>query len=374
MTKQRDRLERTALDTLMRILADGGPHPELTVQSAQRIGKVAEVHGVAGVIYGKLHAAYPSDLLTPLEGSYRECVRGQMRGMAALERVSTLLNGAGIPWLAFKGPVLASFYRPGEFRQFSDLDIAVERSAFREAVELIERAGGRVLDENWPLITAEQRGQLHLRLGTGEPLDLHWHIVNRASVRRDFGISMAELLSRRRTLDLGGVSVPVMDSIDALVHVALHAALGGGHRLQWLVDLARVAESTSPVWDLVIERAASWSASEPVGLVFARTRRIFATAIPVDVTLAMLGRRTRHLLSKLLEVAFDPLNPTAHATVTSIWTQGQRHGATRTATALARAAMRRLHRSRRGVYQLPSGEEQSGRDGFFTTIESLSGE
>ena len=39
------------------------------------------------------------------------------------------------------------------------------------------------------------------------------------------------------TADSGGRLVPMLRPDDAVVHLTLQAALSGGHRLQWLVDL-----------------------------------------------------------------------------------------------------------------------------------------
>jgi hypothetical protein len=135
-----------------------------------------------------------------------------------------------------KGPALAAVaYRRPDLRAYKDLDLLVPAPVFEDAVRLLEANGIPLLDRNWTLVSHEVRGQLHLQLPMGTVTDLHWHLVNQ--YRDRLRIPMGELFDRSRRVEVGGRPVSVLDPVDGLIHICLHAALSGGERLIWLKDL-----------------------------------------------------------------------------------------------------------------------------------------
>jgi hypothetical protein len=50
------------------------------------------------------------------------------------------------------------------------------------------------------------------------------------------------MVERRTTVDIGGLQVPTLRPADTVVHLAVHAALSGGHRLQWLLDVQQALQ------------------------------------------------------------------------------------------------------------------------------------
>jgi len=73
--------------------------------------------------------------------------------------------------------------------------------------------------------------------------------------------------------------------VDLAVHVAVHAASSGGHRLVWLTDLRGAlghALSESSTSDL-LGTAQEWRAQTTLSLMARRTRRLLGTEVPGEL-------------------------------------------------------------------------------------------
>jgi hypothetical protein len=206
-----------------------------------------------------------------------------LRLQAELERLRSGLDAEGIRWAVLKGPVLADLYyeRPG--RSFEDLDLLVEPGQLRAVLEVLSRTGSVLLDRNWALIRLSRRGELTLGLPAGGALDLHWHVLNEAVVRRHFRVSTTDLLDRVRPVSIGAGVVPTLDPADTLLHVAAHACLSGGHRLAWCVDVRSVASSGEVDWSEVVRRGRRSGLALPVGIMLARTQFLLGLDLPPGV-------------------------------------------------------------------------------------------
>ncbi|WP_414719755.1 nucleotidyltransferase family protein [Streptomyces sp.] len=161
-----------------------------------------------------------------------------LRSLVEIRAVQSAFAGTGVRWVVVKGVVLADIiYRRPSVRPYSDLDVLVHPADLGPALDALEAAHFEVVDRNWQLIADSGRGEISLRTPMNTTLDLHWHLLNEASIRAQFFLDVAAMVERRTTVDIDGLVVPTLRPDDTVVHLALHAALSGGHRLQWLLDL-----------------------------------------------------------------------------------------------------------------------------------------
>ena len=242
------------------------------------LARHAQDHGVAGV--GHLHARHLvhqfPELVAALDLIRRQGWSDHLTKLADLRTVAEVLAPLAGRWAAVKGPVLAErSYGRADARSYYDLDVLVHPAAFGAAMQLLEESGAELLDRNWALIRASGRAELSYRVNGRTPLDLHWHLVNEAPLRRRTTWDMSALLERATVADVGGVSVPVLADVDALVHVATHACLSGGHRLVWLKDVEQ-QQLAFPVASAEVERVAREARLWPaVQLALLRSARTF---------------------------------------------------------------------------------------------------
>lgn len=233
-----------------------------------------------------------------------------LRAYSDLSLAASTLNASGHPWAVLKGAALANTFYDDPFqRLFSDVDLLVSPAHIEEITHVLVAAGGRAIDKNWSLMAKDRRGQVHLRLPSGTLLDLHWSLLNSGQVRDRFTISTDELLGRRgSTTTPIGTAIPVLGEVDQLAHVALHAALSGGHRLSWLVDVDRLVRGGFSDWDDLVAVATNWRGRAAIGAVLLRAQRVLGVPVPTSVTAALATRRTSILVSGL-----DHLAPTGTA-------------------------------------------------------------
>jgi hypothetical protein len=96
-----------------------------------------------------------------------------------------------------------------------------------------------------------------------------------------------------------------LDWADMVVHLAVHAAGSGGHRLLWCADLRAALEAAPEgAARLLGSRAAEWSAAPQVGLMLARTRSALGTPVPNEWVDALGGPSSWSRFAAAVDAAF----------------------------------------------------------------------
>ncbi len=310
--------------------------------------ELAEFHGVSCSVYLRLKQLdqVPPDILDCFRLSYHRAVQWHLLSLRDLDFVSAAFASLGAPWLVIKGPVLSEvIYQRPDLRSYCDLDVVVPGSSLALALELLEAAGATVVDRNWTLVRTTMRGELNVQLPSGGMVDLHWHVLNEASLRRQFSISMDDMFAGARYVDVAGRMVATLAPTDTLAYIALHACMTGGNRLLWMKDVEQAVFFDHPDWDDLVIRSRQWSAGAAVATVLLRAQRALSIPIPDEVFPALAGGRTW----PWMVAAADHLWPVAGAV-----------GGPSAARILARAARRGARSSfvelgRRGMAWLRAG-------------------
>jgi hypothetical protein len=182
-----------------------------------------------------------------------------------------------------------------------DLDVLVPPERFESVLIELQARGWKLIDQNWRLAAEVLPAELRLLSANGDLLDLHWHLLSEAGLRKQFTIPTTSLLARRREL---GSGMPVLNAVDQLVHLGIHGALSGANRLSWLLDAGLAARHVQS-WNDVAVATRSAGAGPALGLVLARARRELGTPAPPKALRQMgagLGWRTA-------TAAIDALSP-----------------------------------------------------------------
>jgi hypothetical protein len=279
------RQRRRAAEPLARLLLDSiddstrgalpySAYPGVTTEA---LAEAVFTHKVAPAVYLHLKNAdgVPGEIIGLLQERYQQQIVRQLQVQADLAALATALGDANLAWAAVKGPVLAErlWARP-DLRQYIDLDILVDRRSFGAVLDALFAAGAEMIDRNWELIERQLRAEISLRLPNGTSLDLHWHLVNSAALRRQFRFDTAEMLQRTVPVKIGGTLVPSLDPTDTLLHLAYHTAHSGGHRLMWLKDVERATADPDLDWSLTLRRARDYGVALPLAVVLMRAARV----------------------------------------------------------------------------------------------------
>ena len=181
-----------------------------------------------------------ADGIAQLRVARRELVPLQLLELA---RIRELFDGAGVPFLSVKGPVLA-VQTTGDVgaRGFGDLDVLVDPTSVGALVDLLGAHGWR---SSVPL--PDQASWAWRRLlytsneltfyGASCSVDLHWRLDPTIDGLPAFDV----LWDRRVSVEVGGVVVPTLAPGDALAHLCLNAARDEWRWVRSLVDIHRVA-------------------------------------------------------------------------------------------------------------------------------------
>src|SRR3989442_11900001 len=160
------------------------------------LGRAAADHGVTNLVYLSLCSVpgLDAELLSLLTTVYHLNLTHHMKVMGDMTRLGEALDRRAIPFMVVKGPVMAEVVYPrNDLRAYDDVDLVVPRRRFADAISTLIEADCDVLDRNWRRIRREMRGQVHMTAHYGSSVDVHWHLLNRSSVRSAFRIGMEGL-------------------------------------------------------------------------------------------------------------------------------------------------------------------------------------
>jgi hypothetical protein len=164
-------------------------------------------------------------------------------------------ENAQVPVAAYKGPMLAlELYNDVGARAMSDLDFLIAPAdADRANQVLLELGFRRAPDTATRAPTTYEDVFLN---DDGYIVELQWRLTPHYL---PLALTVDELLARRRRIQLGSITAPVLAAHDLLLALALH---GGKHlweRLSWLADFLACARihCTADDWPALLQRARS---------------------------------------------------------------------------------------------------------------------
>jgi hypothetical protein len=229
----------------------------------------AQIHGVEGWV--RQRALASGTVLDGVDAAVHAALGRHQRALADVGRVDAALSSADVQFLVVKGPAVTRWYAEPSLRSYVDLDVVVSPLDLGRALDALEAAGFALLDANWPFLLTADVHELALRTPSGGALDLHWSLgPSPMSIDRspDFEV----LRARSVEFVAGPVAVHGLGDADALVHLAVHAAASGGHRLVWLTDLRAAITATAPDPVVLGRAAAEWGAVPALDLMLRRLR------------------------------------------------------------------------------------------------------
>lgn len=239
---------------------EGAPHGLVTA---------AQIHGVEGWV--RQRAADAAVVVDGIDNAVHAALGRHQRALADLAVVQQALDGSRVPFLVVKGPAVTPWYAEPGLRSYVDLDVVVAPRDLATTLAALEARGFDLLDANWPLLRRLDVHELNFRTPSGGALDLHWSL-GPSPMSIDRSPAFDVLLDRSVELTVGGAGVRGLGATDAIVHLAVHAAASGGHRLSWLTDLRAALVATRPEPGELGSVARQWGAVPALDLMLRRLR------------------------------------------------------------------------------------------------------
>ncbi len=198
----------------------------------------ARRHAVAGHLGARLAELGidpPADVARALARRDAEDELWFVHLAATLVELARGLAGAGVEYVALKGPALAvRIASPPHLRRSTDLDLLVAPGDLVAASEVASRLGYARLRGG----SLRDHAATHLVHETLPGLELH----HSAHVGIDRDVPASALLVGARDVEVLGTRVRAPAAAPELAYLALHAAGHRFERLAWLLDVARLLE------------------------------------------------------------------------------------------------------------------------------------
>lgn len=308
-------------------------------------------------------------LIPALRAGYQQQLARHLQTLADLKVVGKALNDAQIRWCVVKGPALTTIWPRPDMREYGDLDILVDRHRLADTLDVLVASKVRLVDRNWPLIRQQMRGELTLQLPYGTKLDLHWDLVNEASLRTIFTFPNEQMLARTRTVNIGGVPVPTLDPADTLLHLGYHTSLSGAYRLMWLKDL-EAATANGLDWDLAARRAKLSGVGLPLAISLDRALRVltFTSTPPSRTSDFPVWRGLTRLADRVRPVPWTP----GESGSARILYQNARATSVRSIPPVIRDAVRRKPEQRDESWTNPLHDDRpdaDARESYISLVE-----
>jgi len=186
----------------------------------------------------------------------------------------------------FKGPLLSQMaYGEMSLRQAGDIDLLINRRAFRQARLLLESLGYEMTPRLTPAqLSSHLNNHCEIQFMRDEWLtvvDLHWDLAPRSFV---FGVKPEEVMSRLQSVSLAGTTVETFGAEDLLLYQAMHGAKHLWRRLEWISCLAEsLRASTTIDWDTLVDRAAKAHATRILALGLRLVEEFSDVPVPSEV-------------------------------------------------------------------------------------------
>jgi hypothetical protein len=294
MTNRRER--RLLRGALVELAALDGPPPGFPAATAaldagldSKLVETAQAHNLTSPLRDVLSAASWDGDMASIDRELDDQRLRRLRGLSTAVHFGKALDDTDYPWVVLKGPAVASFLPRPEVRSFNDLDLLVAGRDLGPVIETLVEAGAEEINKNWQGYLDHGSGELPVQAPLIN-IDLHWHLIGLARMRRFFSLDMDTMLGRRRRIAMGDADVAALDPEDQLIHVALHSAFAGGARLDQLRDIAGLAAADHIDWDEVVRRARAYQAAHMVGHVVDRAAEVLGAPVPLGARRGLTGR------------------------------------------------------------------------------------
>ena len=211
-----------------------------------------------------------------------------LRITGELISLTRILEAAGVPVLALKGPALgARAYGDVALRPQADLDLLIHQPDIDRALHALAPAGyARTATLAAGQEAAYREVEYHHALTgpSGISVELHWGVI-----KKQFGLRVPDAFwwTDPHLVPLGGTHVKSLSNEATLVYLAIHGTKHEWRHLRWIGDIAGVARLQPMDWARVAETSARLGTLRMTRLALALAKELFGAELPAGaMTLA----------------------------------------------------------------------------------------
>lgn len=185
--------------------------------------------------------------------------RNARRALASVARLASIGDAfarTNVPWCVLKGvPLARRHYGDIAARHVGDIDLLVAPDRVTQADAALRSVGWkrRALAPDAPLPPLHAWHEQQY-VDDGEvSLELHHRLHPNPHL---LPVTTRALLADVEPIDLGGLTVPVLDPVIDLLYLATHGCRHGWYRLMWVYDMAVISRNADPRFMSAVEDTA----------------------------------------------------------------------------------------------------------------------
>lgn len=245
-------------------------------------------------LLGALDSALPEALAGMIADFQRHHCARALSLVHELRRLAAGLAQRGVPFAAFKGPVLAvALYGDPASREYADLDLIVPYIRYDEAEQALAALGYRGVQGDRAFRRAflsHLRQFAFVRDEIDATIDLHWAFCG---AHLPFPLSPDDIWASLEQVSVGGHALPTIGGSDLALLLAGHGTKEGWRNLDWVGDFAALVVARPALdWEDVYRRARQQRCGDSVLLACTMAERLLDVAVPRALT-APRDRRLR---------------------------------------------------------------------------------
>jgi hypothetical protein len=304
------RLPGSAERAILLALARGEPMPA-SVYAGSALLDAADRHGLLPQLaHSRLSRELPPEVQRQLRA---RAVLNTARSQAAVDELVRLTNAfraAGVPLLAWKGPILADqSYGEPWLRTFSDLDLIVAPGGLDRSEELLRQLGYQparpVGDAQLRTLRRFNGERVFTCVGRPQAIDLHWRF---AGASFPLPLSFDDAWQERVEWTTAAGPVSTLGPTHLAIATAAHAAKHLWCRLEALVAVGRLAQRQDLDWGAIDALARRFHVQRQLGTSFLLAERFLGASLPPLPTSLAASRSSLHVIASLVDAnLFAPL-------------------------------------------------------------------
>jgi len=262
----------------------GQPPPPLAASDATRVAEGLRRSGLTALALRRLSGTPAPEALTGALAKERDNLRADLTLLNdRLDRLASLLDGVGVPFILLKGAALAPLlYDSPDHRPMVDVDLLIRRESWPAARDTLKQSGYRLpTDKEQDYWLANY---FNMSIGSPGPrpasFDIHWSIGQGVRYR----IDEEGLWRRSVTFVREGRTMRRFGNEDLVLSLILHLAYHYfDARLLWLYDIHLLCRKLPIDWESALRRAAEWGMASVFGLGLSYVEKVFPGSVPARV-------------------------------------------------------------------------------------------
>ena len=241
-----------------------------------------------------------------------------LQQLALLKSVVTELEKSSLPFFVLKGlPLAQQLYGDIGLRPSSDLDLLIKPDDFEPVNRLLIHIGFKAIRPIGKKCSRGfflwQKDMTYAHPNHPVKIDLHWRFDRNPSWNP---IAFNLLWQHHETVNISGITLPVLGKNDNLLYLCQHGAKHGWSTLKWLQDIVNFCEAYTIDWPVLWQQAKRRHVTRPLLQAFMLIERLYGKK-PLLFT-PTISKREKRCLTKVTNHAMHYLTTTQEFTGTHL--------------------------------------------------------